>query len=97
MADEQRKWFLRIPSYFEKISASGLPNFSPQTKVIFAGTDEYIEHAYQYATTSHQEDSMKPGAIIYPKSIPDIILAVNYARENDVGIAVRTGGHQYIG
>ena len=40
---------------------------------------------------------MKPAAIIYPKNVDDIIKAVNYARENDLGIAVSTGGHQYSG
>ena len=40
---------------------------------------------------------MSPAAIIFPKNINDIILAINYARENGMGIAVRTGGHQYSG
>ena len=54
-----------------------------------------MAHAYQYATSSF--DGLNPAAIIYPKNVDDVIKAVNYARENNIGIAVRTGGHQYTG
>ena len=54
-----------------------------------------MAHAYQYATSSH--DGLNPAAIIYPKNVKDIIKAVNYARENNIGIAVVTGGHHYTG
>ena len=74
-----------------------LPTFSSQTKVILCEDDNYVQHAYQYGTTSHIDETMKPAAIIYPKNVDDIIKAVNYARENDLGIAVITGGHQYSG
>ena len=54
-----------------------------------------MAHAYQYATSSH--DGLNPAAIIYPKNVKDIIKAVDYARENNIGIAVVTGGHHYTG
>ena len=75
------------------------PRFSPQTRIYFRGSKDYVPHAYQYATSSRQanEDAMMPAAVIYPKSVEDIIAAVNYVRENDMGLAVRTGGHHYCG
>jgi hypothetical protein len=74
-----------------------LPNFSPQTRVFFRGSKDYEQHAYQYGTSSHQDNTMVPAAIIYPKTIKDIISSVKYAKETGIGIAVRTGGHQYSG
>ena len=61
-----------------------LPTFSSQTKVILCEDDNYVQHAYQYGTTSHIDETMKPAAIIYPKNVDDIIKAVNYAREKDL-------------
>ena len=40
---------------------------------------------------------MDPAVIIYPKNLKDILDIVDHARENKLGIAVRTGGHQYSG
>ena len=74
-----------------------LPKFSARTKVFVRGSKDYDVQAYQYATTSHQEGTMSPAAIICPKDVDDIKAAVNYARENGMGVAVRTGGHQYTG
>ena len=74
-----------------------LPKFSPLTKVFVRGSKDYEINAYQYATTSHQEGSMSPAAIICPRDVKDIQLAVNHAREQGIGIAVRTGGHMYTG
>ena len=74
-----------------------LPDFTPQTRVFIRGSDDYEQNAYQYATSSNKKGSMEPMAIIYPKNVNDIIAAVNYARNSSMGIAVRTGGHQYSG
>ena len=74
-----------------------LPTLSPQTRIYYRGSKDYVRYAYQYATTSHQDDTMSPAAIVFPKTLKDITLAINYARENGMGIAVRTGGHQYSG
>ena len=74
-----------------------MPQFSSATGIFQKGTDEFKQHAYQYATTSHEDGSMEPAAIIYPKTVQDICLAVKYANTHDLGIAVRTGGHQYSG
>src|SRR5262245_57297230 len=53
----------------------------------------------QYATTSVTADKglMRPYAIIYCANVEDVQRAVKYAKEKDVAIAVRTGGHQYCG
>ena len=70
-----------------------LPKFHADTRVFLRGDPEYFANSYQYATSSHV--GMSPAAIIYPKNLNDIIIAVNYARAYNIGIAVRTGGHQY--
>ena len=53
---------------------------SAQTRIYYRGSDDhepnecindYKRHAYQYATTSHECNSMSPAAIIYPKNIND--------------------------
>lgn len=61
------------------------------------GSELYAAHAYQYATTSRPDGSMAPGAVIFVADDDDITMAIQYARENNLGIAVRSGGHQYIG
>lgn len=75
---------------------SRLPTFRGRVYLRDA-SEQYGAHAYQYATTSEVEGTMTPAAIIYVADDDDIIQAIQYARENDLGIAVRTGGHQYIG
>ena len=56
---------------------------------------EYQINAYQYATTSH--NGMTPAVIVYPESLQEILDIVDYAKSKKIGIAVRTGGHQYSG
>ena len=67
----------------------------PGAKVILEGSSEYDFSTYQYAKTSIEQ--MKPQAIIYPTGFQDILTVVNYAKNNGLGVAVRTGGHQYSG
>ena len=40
---------------------------------------------------------MSPEAIIYPENLQEILNIVDYAKAAKIGIAVRTGGHQYSG
>lgn len=75
---------------------SALPNFTGKV-YLRDGSEQYKAHAYQYATTSERIGTMAPAAIIYVADDDDIVKAICYARENDLGVAVRTGGHQYIG
>ncbi|OHX66598.1 FAD-binding oxidoreductase [Flammeovirga pacifica] len=58
---------------------------------------EWVASAYQYAYTSIQdpENECNPAYIIYVENDNDIFLAMEYAVANDIGIAVRSGGHQY--
>jgi hypothetical protein len=58
----------------------------------------YWRYRYQYATSSNPTADMSPWAIIYPQSPnADVKLAIQYARDNKLAIAVRTGGHAYSG
>ena len=67
----------------------------PGARVYYKGGPEHRAHAYQYAKTSHE--GMDPETIIYPTGAQDILSVVQYAKDKGVGIAVRTGGHQYSG
>lgn len=75
------------------------PHFSGH--VYKSGDTDYELKRYQYATTSQPAGSMSPAAIIYPQHDKnpdsDVEKAIHYAREHDLGIAVRTGGHAYSG
>lgn len=74
------------------------PNFSGS--VYKVGDINYEDKRYQYATTSQPTVNMSPAAIIYPQhpnADADVEKAITYARENNLGIAVRTGGHAYSG
>jgi hypothetical protein len=76
-------------------NGSGVPGFSG--RIVVRDEDGYEEAAYQYATTSMPEGEMRPKMILYAQNDNDVIAAINYAKKNNVAIAVRTGGHQYSG
>ncbi|KAF5648856.1 6-hydroxy-D-nicotine oxidase [Fusarium sp. NRRL 25303] len=62
------------------------------------GQKDYKFFNQQYATTSYQtEHDMNPALIVQPKEDEDVIKAVQWARDNKVSVAVRSGGHQYSG
>ncbi|KAF9960391.1 hypothetical protein BGZ70_008618 [Mortierella alpina] len=63
------------------------------------GIDENYEGViYQYATSSYRlEKLIEPRAVIFPTDDEDVFRAIKYAKDNDVGIAIRTGGHSYCG
>jgi FAD/FMN-containing dehydrogenase len=62
------------------------------------GKKDYQFFNQQYATTSYQaEHDMNPALIVQPKEDEDVIKAVQWARDNKVSVAVRSGGHQYSG
>lgn len=67
-------------------------------EVFLRGQSGYEDRRYQYALSSeYQSGGMQPFAIIYPADESDIIKAIQYATENGLAIATRTGGHQYSG
>ena len=68
---------------------------SAETRIFRKEDPEYKVHSYQYAKSSY--DGLAPNMIIYPTSIQEILNIVDYAKENKLGVAVRTGGHQYSG
>ena len=58
---------------------------------------QYALHRYQYAFTSYKDGSINPAIIFYAKDEEDIKMVIRYAREKNIAIALRTGGHQYCG
>ncbi|KAF4338111.1 6-hydroxy-D-nicotine oxidase [Fusarium beomiforme] len=71
--------------------------YSRDTSSVF-GQKDYKYFNQQYATTSYQtEHDMNPALIVQPKEDEDVIKAVQWARDNKVSVAVRSGGHQYSG
>ncbi|RMJ13804.1 hypothetical protein CDV36_006557 [Fusarium kuroshium] len=62
---------------------------------------EKLDYGYfnqQYASSSYQKErDLNPAMIIQPKGDQDVIGAINWARQNNVSIAVKSGGHQYSG
>ena len=68
---------------------------SSETRIFRKENSEYSANQYQYAKSSH--DGMEPSLIIYPTTIQEILKIVDYAKEKNIGVAVRTGGHQYSG
>jgi FAD binding domain-containing protein len=75
-----------------------LPKFS--CPVYMMDDLDYWKYRYQYATTSNPTAAMSPWAIIcpqHPNADADVKLAIKYAADNNIGIAVRTGGHAYSG
>lgn len=75
--------FKRPPNYEQNVLGHG-------------EVDPYTAHAYQYATSS-MPGQLQPAAIIYAANEEDILLAVQYARDADIAVAVRTGGHHFWG
>lgn len=75
------------------------PTLPPFTGPVYRrdGSEVYAAHAYQYATTSQPAATMAPAVIVFVADDDDITMAIQYARDNKLGIAVRSGGHQYIG
>ncbi|KAF4450408.1 hypothetical protein F53441_6407 [Fusarium austroafricanum] len=62
------------------------------------GKKDYAYFNEQYATSSYQQEhDMNPSLIVQPKADEDVIKAVQWARDNKVSVAVKSGGHQYSG
>lgn len=62
------------------------------------GSKTYQVVSWQYASSTHRADhDMNPALIIQPHNKDDIKLALRYAKEKGLAVAVRTGGHQYSG
>jgi len=65
-------------------------------KVVDKHDNNYNESADQYASTAHPE-KLKPSKIFYAENDKDVLEALKYARDNNVKLSVRTGGHSYVG
>lgn len=57
---------------------------------------DYTVAAYQYAMST-RPDMCQPAAIIYAANESDVKLAIKYAYDANLSLAVRSGGHQYGG
>lgn len=67
-------------------------------KIVRRGADDYDLYRYQYATSTYgQSGHMEPGAVLYPTSVADIQHAIAHAEQRGCAVAVRTGGHQFLG
>lgn len=67
-------------------------------KQFLPGTQSYANNKYQYATSTYGvEHNMNPGMIVQPSQMNDIVLVLQYAKANNIAVAIRTGGHQYCG
>lgn len=65
-------------------------------KVVDKRDNNYNECADQYASNAHPE-TLKPSKIFYAENDNDVLEALKYARDNNVKLSVRTGGHSYVG
>eukprot|EP01035_Chromulina_nebulosa_P003667 gene3667-5007_t len=63
----------------------------------YKSDSDYDIHRYQYAYSSNLDGSISPAMIFYAKNEEDIKKVIRYAKEKNIAIAVRTGGHQYSG
>jgi len=69
-----------------------------QGKVTKRDDADYEAQCYQYASSSYlKEGIIQPAAIINAANDDDVIKAIKYAKNNNIAVAVRTGGHQYSG
>ncbi|RKK10107.1 hypothetical protein BFJ66_g12145 [Fusarium oxysporum f. sp. cepae] len=62
--------------------------------------EDYNFFNQQYATSSYidvADHNLDPALILKPKDDNDVKSAINYAVEHKVGIAIKSGGHQYSG
>jgi hypothetical protein len=69
-------------------------------KVVLIGDGEDYKGSRQQYATSEKFSNTNPAAIIYAKrneGHDDIMNAIDYAKTNGLAVAVRSGGHQYLG
>ncbi|KAH7147995.1 hypothetical protein DER46DRAFT_671938 [Fusarium sp. MPI-SDFR-AT-0072] len=62
--------------------------------------EDYNFFNQQYATSSYidaPDHKLDPALILKPKDDNDVMSAINYAVDKKVGIAIKSGGHQYSG
>jgi hypothetical protein len=74
----------------EGIDYDGLPR-SLQTKAIEPGDKGYAKVRSTYVRTG------APGLVLRPESVDEVIASLAFAREQDVPLAIRSGGHGISG
>jgi len=75
--------YKRPPKYEQNVAGHGT-------------VDPYTAQAYQYATSS-MPGQLQPAVIVYAANEEDVKLAIEYARDAGIAVAVRTGGHHFWG
>ncbi|KAG0199785.1 hypothetical protein BGX28_006996 [Mortierella sp. GBA30] len=69
-----------------------------QGKFIRRGDEGYPASVYQYSWSSYKENGIiNPAVIIYANGDEDVQKVIKYAGDNDLGVAIRTGGHHFTG
>src|SRR5438270_11484722 len=64
-----------------------------QGRLLFPGDDGYD----QARTIWNAMIDRRPAMIVQPRDVDDIVSAVNFARDNDLFLCVRGGGHNIAG
>lgn len=83
-----------LPDSFPKKKIKGKIVYRPNGGEV---DEEYILACYQYAYSSRENGSMSPAAIVYVADVADMQEIIRWAPGANVGIAVRSGGHQFGG
>ncbi|KAE9373220.1 FAD-binding domain-containing protein [Stipitochalara longipes BDJ] len=66
------------------------------SNVFVRGAPEYAAKQDQHAFSTYPE-RMDPKMIVYAQNVNDIKGAILYAKQQGVAVAIRSGGHQYMG
>ena len=72
------------------------PTLPEISGTVVTPSDESYDIARQSLTWQTRKSSHRPHMIVQPVSIKDIVSALKYAREHDLKIAVRSGGHSWV-
>lgn len=73
-----------------------IPGF--KGRIVLPIDSDFETQNYQYATSTYaHKGGMSPAAILQPTGDDDVRCALAYARSKRIALAVRTGGHQYMG
>ena len=76
--------------------ANRSPTLPEISGTVVTPSNESYDITRQSLTWQTRKSSHRPRLIVQPASIKDIVSALKYAREHDLKIAVRSGGHSWV-